>query len=424
MVDPHSQPLVDSPGGTPGPSTGLFRTGSQSSSTRNSRRGNRRGRSAPRDGRNFQNTDELRGIIQALEQRQSDSLLEITELRNHILELRNRPLPSTENPTETRTLSDPPGTPSLAPHPRKTVLTEKIIPLDEGYSPTFKQWKASVMDRLDVNFDHYPTERSRLALIWGTTTGKAKDYLEPRYTSDSHPFTHAEDMIDLLASYYLTGNETEEARNEFHDLSMGKGHSGETFSEFQARFLSKAIKGNVAKSEWFFYMWNKLTPQLRNATVAWKSQWHNSYQVMVEHLMSIDNERRRNLELNPTSTTPTSIGNASKKPATPSLLTKPFTPRATTPLRTVSTFPRKPTPGTDRPTTQFRSGTPRTDQFKSTTNATSSDACYRCHKVGHYSKQCPTVPNIQEMATVGQDDDGTEELEEDSEVTREENDEA
>ena len=63
--------------------------------------------------------------------------------------------------------------------PRKTVLTEKITPLDEGQAPTFKQWKASIMDRLEVNADHYPTERSRQALVWGTTSGKARDYLEP-----------------------------------------------------------------------------------------------------------------------------------------------------------------------------------------------------------------------------------------------------
>jgi hypothetical protein len=68
-------------------------------------------------------------------------------------------------------------------------------------------------------------------------------------------------MMDLLALYYLTSNETEQARNLFNDLQMGeKGHASETFLEFKARFQSAAITGQVTKLEWFWYMWNKLTP--------------------------------------------------------------------------------------------------------------------------------------------------------------------
>ncbi|ELR09661.1 hypothetical protein GMDG_08700 [Pseudogymnoascus destructans 20631-21] len=71
--------------------------------------------------------------------------------------------------------------------------------------------------------------------------------------------------MDLLGSYYLTGNETEQARNLFDNLQMGeKGHASETFPEFKARFQSAAITGQVSESEWFQYMWNKLTPQFRS----------------------------------------------------------------------------------------------------------------------------------------------------------------
>jgi hypothetical protein len=76
-----------------------------------------------------------------------------------------------------------------------------------------------------------------------------------------HGFRSANEMMDLLASYYLTGNETEQARNLFDDLQIGeKGHTSETFPEFKARFQSAAIIGQVTESEWFRYMWNKLTP--------------------------------------------------------------------------------------------------------------------------------------------------------------------
>ena len=55
--------------------------------------------------------------------------------------------------------------PELTMSYRKTQLTEKITPLDDGQAPTFRQWKASILDRLEVNSDHYPTRRSRLALV-------------------------------------------------------------------------------------------------------------------------------------------------------------------------------------------------------------------------------------------------------------------
>jgi hypothetical protein len=43
--------------------------------------------------------------------------------------------------------------------------------------------------------------------------------------------------MDLLGLYYLTRNETEQARNLFNDLYIGeKGHIDETFPEFKARF--------------------------------------------------------------------------------------------------------------------------------------------------------------------------------------------
>ena len=44
-------------------------------------------------------------------------------------------------------------------------------------------------------------------------------------------------MMDLLGSYYLTSNETEQARNQFDDMQIGeKEHSNETFPKFKARF--------------------------------------------------------------------------------------------------------------------------------------------------------------------------------------------
>ncbi|KFY97259.1 hypothetical protein V500_02153 [Pseudogymnoascus sp. VKM F-4518 (FW-2643)] len=198
--------------------------------------------------------------------------------RNTPKTVRLPPLQNTRSPSIPRSNSEDP------PHRhKKSTISERITPLSDGIEHTFLQWSASIRDRLVVNEDHYPTDVSRRALIWGTTTGLAKTYLEPRYLSATHGFRSANEMMDLLGWYYLTGNETERARDLFDNLQMGeKGHATETFLEFKARFQSAAIIGQVT-----------------NHVMVMKSLWKGNYQNMVRGLSAYDLEWRRNNELDP-----------------------------------------------------------------------------------------------------------------------------
>lgn len=56
--------------------------------------------------------------------------------------------------------------------------------------------------------------------------------------SDNNDFESAQEMIDLLASYYLIGLEDQMYRNEFKDLVMGEPNLKETFADFAAWFCS------------------------------------------------------------------------------------------------------------------------------------------------------------------------------------------
>jgi hypothetical protein len=67
----------------------------------------------------------------------------------------------------------------------------------------------------------------------------------------------------------------------------------ESFTDFKSRFLDKAIKGLVSESEWFFYMWSKITPELQAIARPAKLSWKGKHQKMIRHLTSIDSDRRR-----------------------------------------------------------------------------------------------------------------------------------
>ncbi|ELR10100.1 hypothetical protein GMDG_04500 [Pseudogymnoascus destructans 20631-21] len=312
------------------------------------------------------------------------------------------PLRNTRSPSIPRMYSeDPPN------RYKKSTISEKITPLSDGIEHTFMQWSASIRDRLVVNEDHYPTDVSRRALIWGTTTGLAKKYLEPQYLSATHAFRSADEMMDLLGSYFLTGNETEQARNLFDDLQMGeKGHVSETFPEFKARFQSAAITGQVNESEWFRYMWNKLTPQFRSRVAVIKSQWKGDYYTMVRELTAFDQERRRNNELSPlpalarTSTRSTDTAKASaSKPmrTTPAPFTRTtFLPKPAIPERVRTAVPAAP------------------------------GNCFKCGKPGHFQDKCPLNATVKEIDR--NDPEAEEQWEEavelQSDASLEENDEA
>jgi hypothetical protein len=297
--------------------------------------------------------------------------------------------------------------PQIYSRPRKTELTEKIKALDDGTEPTFRQWKASIRDRLIINADHYDTEYSRKALVWGTTIGMAKGYIEERYLSDDHPFPTSDEMIKVLAYYFTTGNEAEVARNRFEDVKMNeKNHAGETFPEFKARFQSSAIKGQVSESEWFSYMWNKLTPAMRSGSAILKKQWKGDYYLMVEDLTFYDAERRRNAELNPSSF---QKPESSRRTTIPSPTSKPtFQPR-------VGYSSVRPTPGAASPYVR-KSDKPTTTQPERLRSAPPTGNCYQCGKPGHFKDQCPLNPSVKR---IDGDDSETEEIFEESMETQE-----
>jgi hypothetical protein len=399
-----------------------------------------KGRGRPRDERSFDDPQSLRGIIQALEDDRTKAMENISQMNDRINQLTgtvesqqtrlsrlepspNRSIPSVEvaTPGPTPVVTPPPVVTTPTPfiprnssdympyqcHPQSSKLTEKIEPLDDGTSPTFRQWKISVRDRFTVNSDHYPTEITRKALVWSTTTGLSRSYLEPRYQSEDQDFDTADEMIDTLSSYFVTGLETEQDRNQFHDMRMGdKDHSNETFPEFIARFRSKAILGRVQQSDWFYHCWDKITPPLRNTAVASKHLWNHNFEQMVISLTSMDLERRRNYERAPPPNSRNTSGSTAKTGSSGG--SSKYTPK---PPRTgyvpkQNTFqgPAKISVDLPKLIVQTLIRPPNT----------LNRPCFLCSKTSHFKANCPNLPIVR--AILAEINKGKEPLELEEEV--------
>ena len=60
-----------------------------------------------------------------------------------------------------------------------------------------------MQDKLEVNTDHFPTTRSRMAYVFGRTGGDAQTHLRLRYAEELvNPFPFKEEMISHLLSIY------------------------------------------------------------------------------------------------------------------------------------------------------------------------------------------------------------------------------
>jgi hypothetical protein len=165
---------------------------------------------------------------------------------------------------------------------------------------------------------------------------------------------------------------------------------GETFPAFKARFLSTAIKGSVAKSEWVFYLWEKITPSLRVPNLGFTRSWKHDFAWMVEHLTAFDMKRQY--------TPLTSLVDLSKTiPHQQSTEKRPELYQRRT--SNLLSEPSRPLTIGLRPSL-FRSS-PAINRAPSLTLPTSqpppaSGPCYNCGKTGHFSKKC-SVPWVREI---------------------------
>jgi hypothetical protein len=311
--------------------------------------------------------------------------------------------------------------------PRLSRSIPEADPLDDGTDPTFRQWKASIEDKFQVNADHFASEQFRCIHVWLKTTGLARSYLTPRYTSKDNRFNSVDEMLACLEIYFTTGNEKDIAQTQFYTMRMQDGkYPHEDFTAFKARFITTALEGGIAESEWFPAMWNKLTLRIRLQNLIFKDLWKGDFSAMTQHLVRVETERAS------PENRPPCVPTARKVSA---LTSKKSTYATNTSTSSSAHAPYRPQARTSTP--QLVGSTSRTlvsesDQNRtSIARATSTPSagpikCYRCGGSGHYKSDCPNPASINEMdSTDGHgDDDDTIIVEEETDENQEGNDEA
>ena len=85
----------------------------------------------------------------------------------------------------------------------------------------FDNWKLQLRDKLEVNADHFPNARARMAYVFGRTSRDAQTHLRPRYAEElADPFTSKEEIINYLSSIYEDPFKVQNTRLNYKVLNI------------------------------------------------------------------------------------------------------------------------------------------------------------------------------------------------------------
>jgi hypothetical protein len=130
---------------------------------------------------------------------------------------------------------------------------------------SFTAWYRAVVNKLDANADHYPTDKLRRIYIEGRLAGPASENLQP-YLQDDHPdpITTSEQLLEHLKNEYKDPNDKEQAIIDYNKLQLKEG---DNVGVFKNKFVRLAGEIRKPKSEWKSEFRRKLTLYLRTQLV-------------------------------------------------------------------------------------------------------------------------------------------------------------
>lgn len=233
-----------------------------------------------------------------------------------------------------------------------------------GLEPTWDDWYGKISDKLDVNGDHWPDDKGKLAYIHTRLGGDAALATQGRRQKNaSNPYNTPEDLLEDLAELYEDPDKEENARRKYVNLVQGTRKFAEFCNELQrlASILEYQEKQVIADLK------DRLHPSLRRALAILDKQPSTMVHLR-KHLTRLDNEFRAEREK-----TALEKGKLAKR---------------------ASVSDDK--PNSYRKYDNARSSEPSTSRGVNSKDADAiSGTCYVCHKLGHHSRDCPhRVPKV------------------------------
>ena len=100
-------------------------------------------------------------------------------------------------------------------------------------NPSTDQWLSKMRGKFEINWDHYPSERSKLIYVENRVGGKVLQHLEPCFRLNSiTPFTTIDDLFNYLEDIFGNPHRKEYVIEKFQELKMGVSLFGDFYSEF------------------------------------------------------------------------------------------------------------------------------------------------------------------------------------------------
>lgn len=163
-----------------------------------------------------------------------------------------------------------------------------------GEEPTWDNWSNQILDKLSVNEDHYPSQRSRIVYIFTRVGGDAAKLVNIRRQIDSpNAYLTVEDVMDDLADSYKDIDSRENALREYNAL---KHDTASPFRDFYTKFnlLGREIAYN--NTELMDDLKRKLSPRLLHAitNIGRYNGGFSSLKAMKDYLIMTDNQQRAN----------------------------------------------------------------------------------------------------------------------------------
>ena len=241
-------------------------------------------------------------------------------------------------------------------HHKSVKLPNSLIFIETG-DPTWETWNTKIADKLDVNADHYPTEKIRIAYVVSRLEGDAdqQTYAKRRVDASSS-YQSLSELLKHLKEIYEDQNLIRKCRREYVALKQ----LNKAFSSFYSKFTRIFSFLNYDDVILMNDIQDKINNRLQDALSVCLIEF-SSLDKLKTFLQDVNNKQRVNYQLRDEQRTVKSIAASEKR------------------------FVSSSTPASTSTTSYVRLATFSTPEPE---QPRMSIICFNCKVSGHLSKNC------------------------------------